>query len=145
MEVSYAESFFKSDKVKVFAKAYLKRLPPDVDTLLSRGSSGCAIATAMICLSDRLLNHVYIRKEHENSHGSYTAGAFGDDGKCAIVDDFINSGETIAEILKVMAGYTALTVNCIIVHHCSPSRKDLINRISDAISYSAKIKLYAIQ
>lgn len=95
----YGESFFNTKELTMYARRYLAVLPNDVDNLLVRGSSGVTIGVAMMCLSDRPLHLVCVRKRNESRHcGSY-AGKI-NKGKYVIVDDFISSGETISAILE---------------------------------------------
>ena len=70
-----------------------------VDTLISRGSSGCTIASAMLALSSTDLHHVFVRKPHENSHGDCDKAGHWGRGLCVIVDDFISTGDTVRTIL----------------------------------------------
>lgn len=98
----YGETLFESKSIRKAAKAYLKVLPTDVTHLISRGASGCAIASAMICLSKRPLRHLFIRKG-EKAHSSEVIGfrpytVIGD--ITAIVDDFISTGETVKRLIE---------------------------------------------
>lgn len=101
--VTYQKTFFESEDLQAFASVFLRALPADVDKIVSTGSSGCSIASAMLAISKRKLQHFYIRKEKERqeSHGNSVVGNL--DclyGKVAIVDDFIASGETIRRVIS---------------------------------------------
>src|SRR3972149_525409 len=104
MEIHYQHTFFNPHTLREAAKRYLARLPKDINVLVSTGSSGCAIATAMVILSDRTLRHVFIRKPYEmKSHGNQFVGyEYGtmEDCKFAVVDDFIHTGRTLKRLLK---------------------------------------------
>ncbi len=105
MEIHYQQTFFNPRDLIKAARAYLSVLPKDTDILVSTGSSGCAIATAMITLSTRRLRHVFIRKPYElKSHGNKFVGwEYGemDEAKhYVMVDDFVHSGRTINRLMK---------------------------------------------
>lgn len=117
MPFSYNHTFFESTSLKTAAMRYLEHLPPDVDHLLSRGMSGCAIASAMIALSERPLAQTVVRKEHESAHMAYAGIPPAFQAKVAIVDDFIHYGETLRAILSYAERYN-LIVKAIIVDHC---------------------------
>ena len=99
--MQYGQSFYKTTTLRAYAKAYLKMLPKDVDILISTGSSGCAIASAMLCLSTRPLRHIYIPKSKEIRH-STTDVSLRSQQFVAIVDDFICTGETIHRIIDIL-------------------------------------------
>lgn len=103
MQVHYESTFFKQDTLREAAHNYLRWLPKDVNTLISTGSSGCAIASAMITLATRSMRHIFIRKTydlkiHTSKFVGYDYGM--PDRKCAIVDDFISNGKTIRRIIN---------------------------------------------
>ena len=104
MEIHYQNTVFNPHTLREAAKRYLDRLPKDINVLVSTGSSGCAIATAMVTLSDRTLRHVFIRKSYEmKAHGNRFVGyEYGtmQDCKFAVVDDFIHTGRTIKRLLR---------------------------------------------
>lgn len=107
MHIDYQNTFFNPLSLRAAAKAYLEYLPDDVDVLLSTGSSGCAIASAMIVRSKRPLRHVYVRKPSDmRGHGTQLVGWCGDSIKFlkfAIVDDFISHGGTIRRLFRAVA------------------------------------------
>lgn len=118
MHYIYNASFFKAD-LKEFAKLYLEALPADVTCLLSRGSSGCSICSAMIALSDnRELHHIYIKKDGENSHSLFS-GSLNDGEVIAIVDDFTDTGGTVNS-LRAWLRDRGVEAKYIILHHGSP-------------------------
>lgn len=98
MEISYAESFFSSTKLKYFVKCYLEVLPDDVNCLVSMGSSGCSIASAMLLVSKKPLKHIYLKKGNERSHNTFSGPNICYNDVIAIVDDFISTGNTIKKI-----------------------------------------------
>lgn len=107
LEVHYQQTFFDPKYLREAAKRYLARLPKEVEVLVSTGSSGCAIATAMIALSQRRLRHVFIRKSYEmKSHGNRFVGYDYEHmndltpANFAVVDDFIHSGRTLKRLLR---------------------------------------------
>ena len=93
--VSYSESFYDSKRLKAWAKRYLAELPDDVNTLVSTGSSGAAIASAMMSLSERPLTHWYVRKSGEDGHDSHGGSWVKHKPKFCFVDDFISEGYTL--------------------------------------------------
>ncbi len=104
-EIKYGDGLYTVDIAK-HAKEYLAVLPRDVKVLVSMGSSGCAIASAMLALSRRKLEHFQYRKDGEHSHAQDRIGkiAYGKrkpppKTKIAIVDDFITTGKTIATLI----------------------------------------------
>lgn len=112
---SYGHSFFRAE-LKEFAKRYLACLPRDVTCLLTRGSSGCSIASAMIALSDRGLHHVHVKKSEEVGHSNY-AGLWSGEDVVAVVDDFVDTGATI-EALEKWAVERHIEVSYILLCHC---------------------------
>jgi orotate phosphoribosyltransferase-like protein len=110
-EMLYRQTLFRGRSLKRIAQYYLKFLPKEVDCLVSRGSSGCAIATAILLLSEKPLMHHVVRKENEETHGEFYTSP----DKCmAIVDDFIDSGITIRKILQKVP-----KIKYVLVHHCN--------------------------
>lgn len=96
----YSKTFYEADTLKEEAKKYLKVLPKEVNVLVSMGSSGCSIASAMLVLSNRRLEHCHIRKDGEKAHTpDYTGYKPNRGDVIAIVDDFIATGDTINNII----------------------------------------------
>lgn len=111
----YGESLFNRD-LRKWATKFLEKLPKDVTCLVSRGSSGCSIASAMIALSDNpLLHHYHIKKYRKDSHHE-TAGFIFETDVVAIVDDFIDHGDTIKAIQDCLQ-QNRKQEKYIIVHH----------------------------
>lgn len=109
--VDYNKSFFKTKTLKYWTVKYLKALPQDVTHLICRGASGTSIASAMTVMSDRELKIFVIRKEGENAHSIYIGGYQADAYEplncvCAIVDDFVSSGNTVKEIVDSISFYS---------------------------------------
>jgi orotate phosphoribosyltransferase len=99
IKVEYKSPFFTQD-LKSCAHEYLQRLPGEVDGLVSIGSSGCAIASAMMVLSNRIKTNVCIRKSDEKSHNNSPTGLHGKASVYAIVDDFIDTGTTVLDLIN---------------------------------------------
>jgi len=98
-EVQYSESFYDSERLREWAKQYLDKLPKDAHALVSTGSSGAAIASAMLTLSRRKLTHIYIRKSGEDAHDMRHGGSWVKHiPKFCFVDDFISDGCTIGRV-----------------------------------------------
>lgn len=118
--VDYNKSFFRTKALKYWAEKYLKALPSEVTHLVCRGASGTSIASAMVVMSDRELKTLIVRKEGENAHscaiGGYTGCTYMANIVCAIVDDFVASGETVNAILKAVKRYSSLNVKYLIAH-----------------------------
>ena len=105
----YDDDCFKSQTLKATATNMAtqiqflnrrKRGSVRIDTVMSRGSSGCSLASAVLALSDIPLSHIYVRKPHEKSHGnSEYAGSIGDNKKAIIVDDVVSTGDTVKAVL----------------------------------------------
>lgn len=136
-DVNYQRTFFEQKSLREAAREFLKHLPSDVDVLLSQGSSGCTIATAMMLASRRTLTHVYVRKEYEmKGHGTQFVGwdYILADHKFAIVDDFISNGRTIRRILK-LAKATGISVTLGIVgNNPGFNPPDVIEKLSIPIT-----------
>ena len=99
--MQYGLSFYRTGTLTAYAKAYLKVLPKDVNVLISSGSSGCTIASAMLCFSKRPLKHIYIPKSTETRHFLQVL-VLRKEKSVAIVDDFICNGETIQRIIDIL-------------------------------------------
>jgi len=106
MSVYYGNTFYNSRDLQREAKLYVKNLPKDVTHLICRGSSGCAIASAIMMLykgGEDGLKCLVLRKSTENTHSGGTVGyipyhSHGKDVVC-FVDDFISTGETLNRVL----------------------------------------------
>ena len=103
----YNEDCFNGDELREVASRMVEQIRQmnsdgdNVDTVLSRGSSGCSLASAILALADFNLYHVYIRKPGEKPHSGNNeyAGRWGN-GNAVIVDDLVASGNTVDTILK---------------------------------------------
>jgi orotate phosphoribosyltransferase len=115
MGVGYSTTFFRSWTLKEAAKVYIRRLPKDVDGLLTQGTSGCAIASAIMALSNRDLRHISVRKDKEEAHSAGFAGVY-NSGKYVIVDDFMSTGQTVSRLWN-WAKARNLEVVAVIVGH----------------------------
>ena len=92
--VQYNDTLYNSRALKEIAREYIDCLPSSVTCLVSRGASGCAIATAMLMLAPRILKHYHIRKEY-SAHASHGGFFPQPHDVLAFVDDFINLGGTV--------------------------------------------------
>jgi orotate phosphoribosyltransferase-like protein len=101
--VGYNDSFYRTRSLNKCAKIYLRHLPPEVNWLVCRGSSGQMIASAMMVKSKRPLQTLVIRKKEEFAHSGSFAGNNGwscqKENIMCIVDDFVASGETLRKIM----------------------------------------------
>jgi orotate phosphoribosyltransferase len=119
----YDHDYFVSQTLRKHAKAMLRQIKllnysgAGINTLLSRGASGCSIASAILALSDMPLYHTFVRKPHESAHGKSDCAGVSGRRKCVIVDDLISTGETIRNILNY-AETRHLTVVAILVASC---------------------------
>jgi len=101
MIIEYDIDLYGTKSLKKITNKYLKKLPEDVTTIVSTGSSGCSIATSLLLKSKRELKHSYIRKPCYRSHSCRTRNISNND-IVAIADDFIQSGGTIKRILNML-------------------------------------------
>lgn len=115
MEMRYETTLYFHRQLQRCARVFLEHLPEDVNALMSTGSSGCALASAMVVLSKKPLDHLYVRKETEIAgHSSTSAGHYGHALLYAIVDDLIDSGQTMEELAEYKRK-TGLHVKCAMV------------------------------
>lgn len=84
------------DTIKYIGRIIKKYYSDKRVNLWCRGTSG-AIISSIISLQLNKCRICHIKKEGENSHGSYVNAI--KDGYNIIVDDFICSGETISTII----------------------------------------------
>lgn len=101
--VIYADSFYSSLELPVLAKQFLACLPKHITSIVSIGSSGNCIASAMLALSDRPLIHAHLRKPDEvgNNHRYDNFIGVKPVGACAIVDDIIDTGASMTQAIKI--------------------------------------------
>jgi len=115
MQMTYQVTLYFHRQLQRCAKVFLAHLPDDVNALMSTGSSGCALASAMVALSKRPLDHLYVRKECNcDSHNSGSSGHYSHTLLYAIVDDVVDQGDTM-ERLAEYTHRTGLHVKCAIV------------------------------
>lgn len=135
-DLTYGKSFFNSEELSYWAKLYLKYIPDDVKIILSRGSSGCSIASAILTISpERKFEHINVPKKGEDRHlgrSPYISNSLYK--RCVIVDDFIGTGSTLFNIIKYAKEYK-LMIKKIIVNHTD-------NDLSVLIGYNQYKKLY---
>ena len=117
MDIGYRDTFFRGESLAKAADAFLRVLPVDVQGLLCTGSSGCAIASAMLTRRCKLFS-LYVYKDECAGERKHTAneyaGSRSSARKWAIVDDVIDTGGTVRRLLK-FAREHGLVVDCIIV------------------------------
>lgn len=127
----YAIDAFHSKRLKIVANSMLSQIKTlneqkaNIDTILSRGSSGCALASAILALSDFELYHVYIRKPNEEAHTDIFSGQWGYNN-AVIVDDQITSGKTLDAILEaVNKAFSNREIVGVIIHNRFGTHKKL--------------------
>lgn len=91
-------SFFKG--ILPIAKAMLKAIPGDVDTLVSAGSSGCSIAAAILVLCQqqgKRMSHIHVFPPNTTSHRGLekVSSGYASKGKSCFVDDLLDTGKTL--------------------------------------------------
>jgi len=114
--VKYSESFYDAKRLKQWALRYLTKLPSDVHTLVSTGSSGVAIASAMMALSERPLTHWHVRKGGESAHDSHGGSYVKHRPKYCFVDDFISEGYTLEYVYAECETYE-MPLSYVLVGH----------------------------
>lgn len=103
MQLEYNKSFYRADMLQKYAEQYLAALPKETTCLVSTGSSGCAIASAILALSgDGSLRHLYIPKVKEHRHGGPAYFWLQTEKSVVIVDDFVESGSTIRRLVTIL-------------------------------------------
>lgn len=118
--ICYGQGLYNHD-IKKHAKEFLSVLPRDVNHLATIGSSGCAIASAMLTVSRRNLKHIHYRKDGESAHTSSCIAPYISDHapkgtKVAIVDDFFETEKTIYNLIRRVKA-DGLSLQIIIVSH----------------------------
>jgi adenine/guanine phosphoribosyltransferase-like PRPP-binding protein len=116
----YNHSLYIEKHLSFWAREYLKLMPKNVKIILSQGSSGVALASAMIILAeDQNLRNIYVpksknEKRHSDNDGNMVNSSLGvgynlnllkseknrSYKNCVIVDDFTNTGKTILKVIK---------------------------------------------
>lgn len=114
--LSYSCSLYQSKGLGEIAREYYKAIPKDVKYIVTMGTSGCSLATAILMVADRELFHVSFRKEGESAHSSKYAGEINGAGSAVIVDDFIATGETVQKIMACAKAQN-VKIKAVIMHH----------------------------
>lgn len=104
--MEYNKTLFHSNSLKIWAKKYADALPNDVTVLVSMGSSGCAIASAIL-MRKKKLRHFYIKKYGEAgiSHSNHSDCFPREKDIVCFVDDFISSGDTLERAREFLSRY----------------------------------------
>jgi len=151
MIIEYNSTFFNSEKLIKAASEYKILLPDDVNFLVSTGSSGCSIASALLMLcTDKHLYHLNFRKEGESCHSGLIAGStMKIKGNGCIVDDFMDTGKTVLYIIKkfnlIFGGDDRITLKYIMVGNDSADTFSYLNGVNNSNSKLIKdIKLISI-
>lgn len=133
--IEYARTFYNGGGgvrlgLKECAESYLSHLPKDVTHLLTMGSSGVAIASAMMALSKIELFHVTVRKSYDESgHQRGYAGVVDASKVYAIVDDFSSSGFTVSKLLDWANNQGLKVPYAIMGHNAHPGLMDRVKVI----------------
>lgn len=119
MGFTYSQSLYRGKSVIELRKEYVKKAleaheATGSTTLVSKSSSGCAIATAIMTHpKTSFFSHLHCNKG-EGSHSGRFSGLVTDNANGLIfVDDFIDSGATllsITEHLKKHAFYNTIKI-----------------------------------
>lgn len=113
----YKETLYSGATLQEAAEEYLAELPPNITVLVSGGSSGCALASAMLVIASqkgRSLSHcaVYTREASKERHRELTrntelysvhsgiGGSVPMERRC-FVDDLIDTGETVKSVYQI--------------------------------------------
>lgn len=139
--VHYDNCFYRSDKLKEWAVAYLAALPKSVTLLISAGASGCAIASAMLALSpEGKLRHRHIHPEKRVSHRGQTKASSGvwvdTTDIVAFVDDFVDTGATAINAIRAYkknrseCGYDSEIKAIVLGNNCEDTATQ---KVSDAL------------
>lgn len=142
MYITYNDSFYNRHSLRYYAKLYLRHLPKRISGLLTQGSSGCAIASAMMVLSKKKrMIHTHIRKSSEKAHTKESC--WEPYAHYAIVDDFIDRGNTVLKLLEA-ATRKNIKVKCIVVCHLQASKLGDLPELRDALR-ARNIKLIQVE
>jgi hypothetical protein len=141
--VQYGRSFYRANTLQYWAKKFLAVLPPTVNNLFSGGSSGCTIASGMLALSERQLEHTFlypINGGETISHRGLDRFCSGphpfddeDLGEIAIVDDLIDSGKSVCSLLSIINSRITRVEKVkvyILVSVIFQTRQELLNKIA---------------
>lgn len=100
--MSYLDVFLKSSKLEITLKlceSTVRHL--DFDTIAVRGNSGLLLGSPLAIKMKKDL--LIIRKDSERSHSGNKVEGWGFRQKILIVDDFIETGNTIDDIYESIA------------------------------------------
>lgn len=106
----YSDTLFNPQRLREAAQLALdkvKRVEHELAEpihIAVTGKSGIAMAFAMSMIGD--VNIVTIRKTNETSHGSKIEG-FGALGKYIVLDDFVDSGQTVRRVVNELNDFAA--------------------------------------
>lgn len=120
--VDHLKSHYGSSMNPLYMKKWGKKIAAHLKALIVankypiliyRGMSGVTAATAIaVHMQDAhngLFGMIYVRKSNEKSHGSYIelSDINTEDKEIVwvVCDDFISTGSTVIEVLKVVSGY----------------------------------------
>jgi phosphoribosylpyrophosphate synthetase len=126
--ISYDDSFFNGNDLRMWAERFSKKIPKNTQILISAGSSGCAIASAILMLRPEL-SHLQIHPEGRNSHrGSQkSTSGFADypGSKGVFVDDFMETGATAIKTMETFIGpvFNGKIIGVVLGHSCLFERK----------------------
>jgi orotate phosphoribosyltransferase len=102
--INYGSSLYNSKELKECAEKFARCLPKDVTALATTGTSGCALASAIIVRSDLMLKHINILREGELSHNGKCSGIMPSRSDIvAFIDDFISSGNSLKRVVNFLS------------------------------------------
>lgn len=127
----YGRSFFYSVALAKWAEMFYKQIPKGTTTIVSRGSSGCTIASAILMLAalkkdGKKLSHHHVSKSKNHRRGTAGPEFLDENDKIVIVDDFVSSGKTIRAIVshirKQVPAFSYTNINVILATTYGVSR-----------------------
>lgn len=98
--VSYGTTLYYTEGLKNIIPRYVRQVrkilnkDETVTGLISAGSSGAALATAILLRSKKDLQHVHIQRQGSCSHSGIKSGILYPESNLIFIDDFIDSGTT---------------------------------------------------
>ena len=111
--IEYDGDLYEGISLRNWAEAFAKRIPKDVTHLISAGTSGSAIAFAVLMLRPSLKHyHVHPKeyKSHRGTNKRFSGITPNQSSVCALVDDFVETGATIRNTFAVIEDYYELRV-----------------------------------